>query len=117
MADDQAATIQGLRDLADFLEQHPQLPPVTYAHAAIHIYGEMERGELEATLAAVSPARIEADSPYNDQQVVRREFGPLKFTLRLPSSVMVERAETVVVRQFDPDLAAIAAGDRSAVTA
>lgn len=57
-----AGVIAGLREVADFLEAHPSLPPFS-GHVMYGAYGENAREELTAIAIALGDAAVETATP------------------------------------------------------
>ncbi len=89
--DDRDEYITGLRDLADYLEQHPGVPVPTFGtdislHAAPTEDGG--RGQV-AHIAAQLGATITDDTRHGGHLTATRMFGPIGYTVvSIPATVM-----------------------------
>lgn len=72
--------VAGLRDLADFLEQHPSLPPVrATAWVPEHRWSEAARANARADLTAVAEALGEraTEKQTRSSVIIEGAFGPI----------------------------------------
>lgn len=80
MTKDRAAIITGLRDLADFLDAHPDIPItgcVPLYHFAHQRTDADQRAEIEQ-IAARLGSPVEAQTPYG-HYVTTISFGPIQY--------------------------------------
>lgn len=75
--DKRAALIAGLRELADFLEQHPDLPISGYPALSIHPTGTTDAEGIAVVEAYAAALDVEVDRSYH--VIAARQFGPLEF--------------------------------------
>lgn len=82
--------IQGLRDLADFLEANPELPCPTYG--TFNTYGpDKETMALFAKLAAPVSKHV---TPSGETFWLRRNFGPIELDMNCARETVCERVKT-----------------------
>ncbi len=114
---DPAALTAGLRDLADFLDEHPELPdPSVWACTWWHSGGTAEvfRTTCEA-LFPLGGATVKPDDS-RDEVTVKRSFGPIAYEVQAKRSEVCETRTSVreVVEHVLPEWAQPPAeGDQS----
>ncbi|HWF25197.1 MAG TPA: hypothetical protein VG275_07110 [Solirubrobacteraceae bacterium] len=98
------ALAQGLRDLADWLDEHPELPDVRYTSACFHTrytLGTDARAELEVVARALGERAVEKRQ--DDNVSIEGAFAPDRLlTVRAEASVHQLRQEPVPVPDYEP---------------
>lgn len=90
--DPRAEMIAGLRELADFLEQHPGLPAPQYVFARATVTGdndEAKRAEFIRAIRVAGPDRI--DRSFDDVDAVRELSGGVRYIVSCPERAAVTR--------------------------
>lgn len=81
------AWLNGIRQMADFLEQHPDVP-LPSDHQPVYIWGTDAKRQLAAAALALGDAEKEADASFFS--LVRR-FGPIVYTVKACRENVCER--------------------------
>jgi hypothetical protein len=95
-----AATIKGLREVADWLEEHPELPRPNYAAVSFRsAYTEKNAREELTVLAVALGERASEDAHYGEVEIVGR-FG----NVRVSGAAKVQylRAEAPIEPEYEP---------------
>ena len=107
-AADRAAWVAGLRDLADFLAAHPDVPvPPAYHTQSIHVFPDgdsdvVRRAEVDRVATALGVATAESGAGHYR---AARSFGPAEYlAVALPSAGHAEDSAAVT-----PEVAGVAA--------
>jgi hypothetical protein len=76
-----ARFIAGLRELADYLDTHGDVPVPDYPHLLVHVDGGSDAEERQAVDAAARGlgTRAAESLPGSGHYKARRDFGPLKY--------------------------------------
>jgi hypothetical protein len=91
--DQRARFIAGLRDLADYLDAHDDVPAPTRPHITVHADGASDAGERQAVDAAARGLGTQAAEPLpgSGHYKTRRDFGPLGYeVLAISRACMAE---------------------------
>jgi hypothetical protein len=81
--------IRGLRQLAAFIEQHPNLPAPMYSSTSIWLPHGFDAEATIAVAAELAPAELSTNTP-GSVDVVRLFAGAVRLTMHLPESVIVK---------------------------
>lgn len=99
---DRDELIAGLRELADFLEEHPEAP-LPYPHLRVGAYGKEEFYEAVRAFAPMH----EVEGMGASYIALQRNFGPLKVITEASRKTVCEpvvRTETVTAYELPADL-------------
>lgn len=101
---DRAATAAGLRQLADFIEAHPDIPVPTYLREP-NVWCPRGAEQVQVLIRAALAAGVEVTKHHSDQQRnVGLRFGPFEAMALINKSEVCERVVTGtrVVQVPDP---------------
>lgn len=86
------ATLRGLRDLADFLELHPEVPTPTFVNVARYYHAPHPgiTAEEFTRLVEVLDARLEIPAHARLDIDAVRSFGPIDLRYRVPRALICE---------------------------
>lgn len=91
--DERAEFVRGLRDLAEFIEEHPEIPTPAWAISQARIGGWTGEGgppEFITVARALGSVKVE-----HDEAVAKRAFGPVELSVRTSAKdVCVKREVT-----------------------
>lgn len=111
--DSPADYVQGLRDVANFLESHPSLIP---PYSGVDIYLSVSSDELRPAMRNLG-GQLTKKTYGEDLFEVARHFGPHKISLNVPREEVCERKVTVEVEEVEEvDPEALAALPKVKVT-
>ena len=79
--DQRARFTAGLRELADYLDAHDDVPVPDYPHITVHADGASDAGDRQAVDAAARGlgTRAAESRPGSGHYKTRRDFGPLSY--------------------------------------
>lgn len=83
--------VDGLRQLADFIEAHPELPGLLHCRAGIYLWGDSAKAELAVAAMAMGTAAKRADDFYFG---VEKSFGPVVLSVKAGRDNVCERVVT-----------------------
>jgi hypothetical protein len=83
---ERAAQIAGYREMADFLEQHPEVP-MPVASESLYFWNKKEF--LSAASSLAKAGGVEKISEEGDYKV-RRMFGPVRFTFSIRREIVCQ---------------------------
>lgn len=87
--DQRKCLIAGLRKLADFLEESPEVPSPPWAHVLVFPPGTADREALKEidAIAALIGAQVEDRTASNGHYAASRSFGPVEYrAVAIPAS-------------------------------
>lgn len=89
MSDERRSLIQGLRDLADFLESNPSAPTPMAGRFDVFTYTK----EMFAKAAKAVGGKL-TKQDYSAVMTLRKEFGPIQYDLNCDRELICERIVT-----------------------
>jgi len=96
-SEERAALIAGLRDLADFLDQDPQVPAPRFTDLLVFPQDGSDAqmfAEIDAIAEQIGTTASDADSPRGHYSTVR-DFGPVQYrAVAIPNSARRESERT-----------------------